>query len=222
MIIPDLMGRVAYVFNILIVFTIGLFVWELFRLRSAVHGQHRREQIEQHMVAEHVSERRAEEEVTGEERVRHQEQKAARLEMDEFLLLKELLQEVQQAASGTALLDATTSKLRALHHEETMEKKLTRRLSSLFRAARRIAQEEPQKRTRIEEILLEINSYNKKIITLMAKNGTFETTLRRSIEAGFTLENKRDALIAILRQAMQYDAALLGEVKRLNKVIASG
>lgn len=205
--------------SLLTTFTALLFIVELVRLVMFVRGEREASQIERKMVGEGTSEKEAEEEVKEEKKVRRREKKVATLALDEFIVLKELMKEVEEAAPGKDLLDRAGKKLRALKKEEKLESRLTKRLQPLIDEALRLAKIEPKKKSRIDEDLLEIKKANDRLLALMAEGGRFETLLNKPVGPGFTKENKKDNLIAVLREALKQDQELIAATKKLEKLL---
>lgn len=196
-----------------------LLAMEIWRLFAFVHSQQAQAAVARRMMEEHVPEKVAEQEVEEEEQVKKREKRVARFALDEFILLKELLNEVNSASTTMEFLERAAQKIKDLKKEERIEKRLTSRLQPLYREAERLAQEQPRKKRYIEETLLEMDTANKALLALMGSGGKLEQVLNQPISASLSPERKKELALAILREALRADEQILAAIHRLNEAV---
>jgi len=199
-----------------VVIMIGMLIWEIiatFRLQS---GKNVVEKIEKKMETEGVSEKEAEKEVEEEKKTKKKDKKVFNLEVKEFTILRKLLEQVNKAAnSDPRFLDNAKKTLSNLKKEETLEKRLDKRIKALETEAKRLAAEEPKHKAKIEELLLEIDKNHKQLVASMSEGGEFEKVLTTRVSASMTKEQKKNRLIAILDAAIKFDLGIIEASKQL-------
>jgi len=201
------------------ILTTLMFLFEAVRVIKSVQAVKFQKRVAEKMKTERVPKPEAEKEVKGEATVKGEERKIGQFALDEYILLKEILQELNEAAESEDFFGRAEKKIKDLNKEEKMESRLNKRLKPLFEDAERLAREEPAKRSQIEEAILEMGSYNKEILVLMGKRGQFETILNTPISATLLPERKKLLLFSALQLAIRYDTALVNAVRKLDALV---
>tara|TARA_Y100000310_G_scaffold345504_1_gene465729 strand:- start:6049 stop:6714 length:666 start_codon:yes stop_codon:yes gene_type:complete len=202
-----------------IIFATGLVLaYEIMRTILFFRESKTSEKIEEHMTEEGVSEEQAEAETKEEKDVEKAEKKTWKLATKEFAELKELYDEVKDAAAGREFLDKAGKKLRSMKKEEKIEKKLSNRILSLSKEADDLAKVEPTKKKEIKNAVAKIVSSNNKLIGLMGENQAFEKVINRRVGPGFDKEQKKEELLKILKKSMLHEISVMRGLKNLAKI----
>jgi len=202
-------------FVYLIIAVSALLIWEILAAIRFQHQKSSSEKIEKKMVTEKVSEKEAEKEEKEEGKARKKDKRVFDFSVKEFVFLKELWKEVNDAAVGKDLLDKAGKKLRALKKEERLEKRMSRRIEALVNEGNRLAKEEPSKSGDVKKLLAGIQKGHESLMVLMAENGEFEKILNTAVNATMTKEQKKERLLAVLSQAVKYDEEMMAAAKQL-------
>ncbi len=195
--------------------TAALFLIQAVRFHRLLVAKKRTEEIERKMIAEHATEQAAEEEVKEEEKVESIDTKTGQLAIDEFVVLREIKREIKEAPVDLKWWDRAKHTLKGFHRGAKIEKKLSQRLKPLYFEAEKMIQHEPQKREAVNRELAAIIESEKTLKELMGKSGQFDRTFNRPLDASFTMEQKKEILLAIVNEAIKYDEMLVQAAKNL-------